>query len=575
MRPPIILLRDGTDTSQGVAQLVSNINACQAVVEVIRTTLGPRGMDKLVHDGSEVTISNDGATIMKLLDVVHPAAKTLVDISLSQDAEVGDGTTSVVILAGELLRQCKNYIEEGMHPQVIIRGYRDAALRAKKKLEEIAVGVEAGDEEGRLKLLEKCAGTALNSKLICRNKSFFAPMCVKAVGTLEGPERDLKLIGIKKVPGGSVTESVLVEGVAFKKTFSYAGFEQQPKKFTNPKILCLNVELELKSEKENAEIRIDDPSAYQSIVDAEWKIIYDKLEACVTTGAKVILSRLPIGDLATQYFADRDLFCAGRVPDGDLKRVCSATGAVVQTSVNGIEDEVLGKCGRFEERQVGGERYNYFTECPTAKTATIILRGGAQQFLEESHRSLWDALNIVKRAMESTKVVAGGGATEMEILCHLWNYSKSIQGKRQLVVGAFAKAFEAIPRQLAENAGFDPTDILNRLRQKHFTDTVGGRWYGVDIQNEGICDTFKSSVWEPVQSKINSIMAAMEAACLILSVDETVRNPQSEQAQMKGAGQMNKGKGGARSNPLSTAMGGGGMGGMMPGMKKLRGRRGR
>eukprot|EP00949_MAST-11_sp_MAST-11-sp1_P002725 g2725.t1 len=553
MRPPIILLRDGTDQSQGVAQLVSNINACQAVVDVVRTTLGPRGMDKLVHDGQAVTISNDGATIM---------------------VKVGDGTTSVVLLAGELLKQCKGFIEEGMHPQIIIRGYRDAALRAAKKLREIAIGVETGDEAGRNVLLEKCAGTALNSKLICRNKGFFAPMCVTAVTTLEGPERDLKLIGIKKVTGGSVTDSTLVEGVAFKKTFAYAGFEQQPKRFTDPKVLCLNVELELKSEKENAEIRIDDPAAYQSIVDAEWKIIYDKLDACVKTGAKVILSRLPIGDLATQYFADRDLFCAGRVPDGDMKRVCNATGAVVQTSINDIEDKVLGRCGLFEERQVGGERFNFFTQCKSAKTATIILRGGAQQFLEESHRSLWDALNIVKRAFESTSVVAGGGATEMEILKELWQYSKTIDGKRQLVVGAFAKAFEIVPRQLAENAGFDPTDILNRLRQKHFTDP-DGKWFGVDIENEGICNTYKSSVWEPVQSKINSIMSACEAACQILSVDETVRNPQSEQAQMKNAGQMGGGAGRGRGNPLSTAMGGGGMGGMMPGMKKLRGRRGR
>ena len=339
-------------------------------------------MDKLIHDNGTTTISNDGATIMKLLDIVHPAAKTLVDISLSQDAEVGDGTTSVVLLAGELLRNAKAFIEEGMHSQIIVRGFRQSALKAVAKLKEIAVSVSASDADGRRELLEKCAGTALNSKLICRNKDFFAPMCVKAVDMLEGPDVDLKLIGIKKVTGGSVTESSLIEGVAFKKTFSYAGFEQQPKKFSNPKILCLNIELELKSEKENAEIRIDDPTKYQSIVDAEWRIIYDKLEKCVQSGAKVILSRLPIGDLGTQYFADRGLFCAGRVTDGDLKRVCYATGAVVQTSANALTDEVLGKCSLFEEKQVGGERFNFFTGCPSTKTATILLRGGADQFLE-------------------------------------------------------------------------------------------------------------------------------------------------------------------------------------------------
>mmetsp|Transcript_5062 Transcript_5062/g.11857 ORF Transcript_5062/g.11857 Transcript_5062/m.11857 type:complete len:577 (+) Transcript_5062:33-1763(+) len=569
-RPPIILLKEGTDTSQGRGQLVSNINATMAIVEIVRTTLGPRGMDKLIHDNGRTTISNDGATIMKLLDIVHPAAKTLVDISLSQDAEVGDGTTSVVLLAGELLKNAKAFIEEGMHSQIIVRGFRQSSLKAVAKLKEIAVSVDATDESGRRELLEKCAGTALNSKLICRNKDFFAPMCVKAVDMLEGPDRDLKLIGIKKVTGGSVTESELIEGVAFKKTFSYAGFEQQPKKFESPKILCLNIELELKSEKENAEVRIDDPAKYQSIVDAEWRIIYDKLEKCVQSGAKVILSRLPIGDLGTQYFADRGLFCAGRVTDGDMSRVCHATGAVMQTSANALSDDVLGNCGLFEERQVGGERFNFFTGCPSTKTATILLRGGADQFLEESHRSLWDALNIVKRAAASTHIVAGGGAAEMEVMTHLRGISRTIEGKQQIVMETFAKSFEVIPRQLAENAGFDPTDILNKLRQKHFTDPVGGRWFGVDVVNEGICDTMESNVWEPVASKINAIMAATEAACLILSVDQTVRNPQSEQNQQQAARAHQK-----QGQKLSKAMGGAGMGGMMPGVKKMRGRGGR
>jgi len=570
MRPPIILLKEGTDTSQGRGQLISNINACSAIVEIVRTTLGPRGMDKLIFEDGRTTISNDGATIMKLLDIVHPAAKTLVDISLSQDAEVGDGTTSVVLLAGALLRNAKGFIEEGMHSQTIVRGYRLSSLKAVEKLKSIAISVEQGDADGRRELLEKCAGTALNSKLICRNKDFFAPMCVQAVDMLAGEDKDLKLIGIKKVTGGSVTESELICGVAFKKTFSYAGFEQQPKQFTNPKILCLNIELELKSEKENAEIRIDDPTKYQSIVDAEWRIIYEKLDMCVKSGAKVILSRLPIGDLGTQYFADRGLFCAGRVANGDLDRVCKATGAITQTSVNGLTEDVLGNCSKFEEKQVGGDRFNFFTGCPTSTTATIILRGGADQFLEESHRSLWDALNIVKRAAQSTHIVAGGGAAEMEVMTHLRGHSRTIEGKQQLVMDAYARAFETIPRQLAENAGFDPTDILNKLRQKHFTDPQGGRWFGVDVVNEGICDTYLTNVWEPVASKINAIMAATEAACFILSVDQTVRNPQSEQNQMKAKKQY-----GNQNQKLSKAMGGQGMGGMMPGVKKMRGRGGR
>ncbi|EDK99134.1 chaperonin subunit 7 (eta), isoform CRA_c, partial [Mus musculus] len=388
---PVILLKEGTDSSQGIPQLVSNISACQVIAEAVRTTLGPRGMDKLIVDGrGKATISNDGATILKLLDVVHPAAKTLVDIAKSQDAEVGDGTTSVTLLAAEFLKQVKPYVEEGLHPQIIIRAFRTA--------------------------------TQL---------------------------------------------SQLVAGVAFKKTFSYAGFEMQPKKYKNPKIALLNVELELKAEKDNAEIRVHTVEDYQAIVDAEWNILYDKLEKIHQSGAKVILSKLPIGDVATQYFADRDMFCAGRVPEEDLKRTMMACGGSIQTSVNALVPDVLGHCQVFEETQIGGERYNFFTGCPKAKTCTIILRGGAEQFMEETERSLHDAIMIVRRAIKNDSVVAGGGAIEMELSKYLRDYSRTIPGKQQLLIGAYAKALEIIPRQLCDNAGFDATNILNKLRARH------------------------------------------------------------------------------------------------------------
>lgn len=268
MRPPIILLKDGTDTSQGKGQLISNINACEAVAAVVKTTLGPRGLDKLVHINGHATISNDGAEIMNLLDIVHPAARAMVDIAKSQDAMIGDGTTTVVLVAGELMKNAKQFIEENMHPMVIIKGYRLARDFIVKAIKQLSVGMDDKRSDGRRAMLERCAGTSLNSKLISAHKHFFAPMVVDAVSSLEA-NMDLKMIGIKKVTGGSVTDSFLVQGVAFKKTFAYAGFEQQPKTFKNAKVLLLNVELELKSEKENAEIRLDDPSKYQSIVDAE------------------------------------------------------------------------------------------------------------------------------------------------------------------------------------------------------------------------------------------------------------------------------------------------------------------
>jgi len=354
----------------------------------------------------------------------------------------------------------------------------------------------------------------------------FAEVAVKAVESI-GEDLDLKNLGIKKVSGGSVTESEFVSGVAFQRTFSYAGFEQQPKSFDDPTICLLNVELELKAEKENAEVRLTDPDEYKKIVDAEWQIIYDKLDKIAACGAKVVLSRLPIGDLATQYFADRNIFCAGRVADEDLNRTASATGGIIQTSLNDLEP-ALGSCGRFEEKQVGAERYNYFTKCPYAKTCTIILRGGSEQFIEESHRSLHDTICVVRRCKEHNQIVGGGGAIEMELSRYLKGYSKQIRDKTQLIMSAYARAFECIPRYLASNAGFDATQTLAELRFEHHN---GNKWCGVDIENELVWDSYKNFVWEPALNKRNAIAAATEAACLVLSVDETVRNPKAQAPQ--------------------------------------------
>lgn len=345
---------------------------------------------------------------------------------------------------------------------------------------------------------------------------------VDAVLSLDQDDLNEKLIGIKKITGGALQDSLFVNGVAFKKTFSYAGFEQQPKSFKNPKIVCLNVELELKSEKDNAEVRVEQVSEYQAIVDAEWQIIFNKMEALHKTGAKVVLSKLPIGDLATQYFADRDIFCAGRVSSDDLERVVQATGASIQSTCSDIQPQHLGTCETFEERQIGGERFNFFEGCSAAKTCTLVLRGGAEQFIAEVERSLHDAIMIVKRAIKNKNIVAGGGACEMEVSAYLHAFAdRNVPHKQQAIIKAFAKALEVIPRQLCDNAGFDATDILNRLRVEH---RKGNIWAGVDFINEGIANNMERFVWEPSLVKVNAIQAATEAACLILSVDETIRS---------------------------------------------------
>lgn len=534
---PILLLKEGTEQAQGKRQIVSNIQACQVVADSIRTTLGPRGMDKLIaNDQGKSTISNDGATILKLLDIQFPAAKMLVDIAKSQDAEVGDGTTTVVLLAAEFLRNAKPFVEEGVHPQIIIQAYRKAARLAVQKVKELAEPVKIGDKKD---MLIKCAMTTLNSKLVSTQREYFGKLVVEAVSQLD--ERlPLNMIGIKKVHGGSLEESKLVLGVSFKKTFSYAGFEMQQKSYKNPKIVCLNIELELKAERDNAEIRLDNVHEYQQIVDAEWTILYEKLQKMHESGANIVLSKLPIGDVATQWFADRNMFCAGRVSDEDLQRVIEACGGSVQTSVNNLKPENLGTCELFQEEQIGNERYNLFTGCPRAKTCTFILRGGAEQFIDETERSLHDAIMIVRRAMKNDSVVAGGGAIEMEVSKYLRDVSRQIAGKEQLLIAAFARSFEVTPRELANNAGFDATDILNKLRQKH---AQGGKWFGVDIANEDLADNMLACVWEPALVKINAITSAAEAACLVLSVDQTVKNPKSSNGPGDEGGPMMPGRG--------------------------------
>merc|ERR1712013_279251 len=438
---------------------------------------------------------------------------------------------SVVILAGEFLKQCKPFVEEGVHPRVIIRALRKATALALEKIKEISIKIDKNNPEQYRELLEKCAATSMSSKLIHQQKDLFSKMVVQAVMMLDRQTLPLNMIGIKKVQGGALEDTLLVDGVAFKKTFSYAGFEMQKKVYTKPKIALLNIELELKAEKDNAEVRLENVEEYQKVVDAEWNILYEKLDRIAASGAKIVLSKLPIGDVATQYFSDREMFCAGRVVEEDLNRTMKSCGGSIQSTVHDLNDETLGTCETFEEKQIGGERFNLFRGCPKSQSCTIILRGGAEQFMEETERSLHDAIMIVRRAMQNDSVVAGGGAIDMELSKYLRNYSRTIAGKEQLIIGAMAKAFEVIARQLCDNAGFDATNILNKLRQKH-------------------ADNYAACVWEPAIVKANAITAASEATCLLLSVDETVKNPRSGQGADQMGGGMPGGMGRGRGRPM-------------------------
>lgn len=417
----------------------------------------------------------------------------------------------------------KPFIEEGVHPRIIIKALRRALQLAVEKIHSISVTKHNDDLKQQKCFLKECAAISMSSKLINQQKKYFSELVVKAVIMLDDL-LPLNMIGIKKVSGGALEDSELIEGVAFKKTFSYAGFEMQPKLYFDCKIALLNIELELKAERDNAEVRVDNVAEYQKIVDAEWQILYDKLDKICKSEARIVLSKLPIGDVATQYFADRNMFCAGRVPDEDLKRTMKACGGTILTTVHDIKESDLGHCGNFEEKQIGGERFNIFHQCKHAKTCTFILRGGTEQFLEETERSLHDAIMVVRSMVKNNAIVAGGGSVEMELSKTLRDYSRTIAGKEQLLIGALARALEIIPRQLCDNAGFDATNILNKLRQKHHK---GLFFYGVDINSEDIADNMEACVWEPAVVKINALTAATEAACLILSIDETIKNPKS------------------------------------------------
>ncbi|GMM47272.1 chaperonin-containing T-complex subunit [Pichia kluyveri] len=525
--PTIVVLQEGTDTSQGRGQIISNINACLAIQDTLKSTLGPFGSDLLmVGSDGKTTITNDGATILKKLDVVHPAAKILVDISRSQDCEIGDGTTSVCLLASEILKNCKPFIEEGMSSHSIIKGLRESCNYVIEKIKDLEINLDEKPLDEEYDMLIKCALTAMNSKIIQQNGKFYSKLVVDSVLTLDRDDLDENLIGIKKIPGGAMEDSLFIKGVGFKKTFSYAGFEQQPKKFINPKILSLNVELELKAEKDNAEVRIEKVEDYQKIVDAEWGIIMDKLNKIIETGCNIVLSKLPIGDLATQFFADRGIFCAGRVSNDDLERTNKAVGGSILTSVNDINKEIeLGTCEKFEELQIGSERFNIFSGCPLTKTCTLILRGGSIKIIDEIERSLHDAIMIVKRALKNKQIVSGGGAIEMELSKNLRDYSHSIKGKRQLIIQSFAKSLEIIPRQLCENAGLDSIELLNKLRNLHANNEIN---FGLDLDNDNVSNNFEKFIWEPSVVKINALQSATEAAILVLSVDETIQNKEND-----------------------------------------------
>lgn len=494
-----------SDTREGKPQLLSNIEMWRKVAGYIATTLGPYGLDKMFVSNDGMLITNDGATILKRKNFSHPAARLLASISENQDNEVGDGTTSVVLFASELLQKLKSLIADDFPLDVIVGTLEVLKIFCLEKVDSLKV--EYSDD-----LLYRIAETSINSKILKHEKEYFGRIVVDALRDSEYEKKEM--LGIKKVPGGSIRDSFLVNGVAFEKCFTYAGYEQQPKMIRSPKIVCLNVELEWKAERDNAEVRISDVSEYQRVVDAEWKIIRDKLDKVIESGANVVLSSLPIGDYATQYFARKGIFCSGRVEKEDLQRTALFAGCSVLSSTGYLK---TGSCELFEERQVGKVRYNFFTGGST-KSRTVMLRGPGATALEEVERSLNDALMVVRRTMRTKEIVCGGGSVEMQLSHLVKEKSLEFENKQLFVGTCVAQAFEVIPFTLATNFGLDALATIQQLRRVHSKNNFH---YGVSIETN-VSDMEKRCVFEPLLVKQNIIKAAFSAATSLILVDSSV-----------------------------------------------------
>lgn len=520
---PIFILREGSQRTKGREAQNNNIMAAKAVAAAVRTTLGPKGMDKMLVDSlGDIVITNDGATILKEMDIEHPAAKMIVEVAKTQDDEVGDGTTTAAVLAGEFLKNAEELLEAGVHPTVIASGYRLASLKAREILKTLAKRVTANDKD----LLLKIAATAITGKGAEASKDVFANLAVNAVLAVVDTENGKKVVDVddikvEKKVGGSVEDSQLIEGMVIDKERVHTNM---PKKVTDAKILLLNEALEIKKTEVDAEISIKSPDQLQLFLDQEEQMIHDMVNKVIDSGANVVFVQKGIDDIAQHYLAKAGVYAARRVKKSDMDKLARATGAKTLTSLKEINDSDLGKAGLVEEKKIGDEAMTYVTECHNPKAVSIILRGGTEHVADEAERALHDALRVVGVAIEDETLVAGGGSPEVELALRLREYSATLKGREQLAVGKFAEALEVIPRTLAENAGLDPIDMLVEMRSQH---EKGNKTAGLNVFTGKVVDMWKEGVVEPLRVKTQAISSGTEAATMILRIDDVLSSKSS------------------------------------------------
>ncbi len=515
---PILILKEGTKRETGRDAMKNNIQAAIAIAEAVRSTLGPRGMDKMLVDSlGDVVITNDGVTIMKEIEVEHPAAKMMVEVAKTQDTEVGDGTTTAVMLAGELLKQAQMLLEQNVHPTVISAGYRMAAEKAKEILDKISRPISEKDDE----LLKKIAMTALGSKGASMSKDLLADISVKAVKkiveTLDGKKvADLNNVQVVKKQGGSIDDTQIIDGIIVDKEKAHPDMPQVVK---NAKIALLNAALEIKKPEIDTNIQIRDPSMIHSFLEEEEKMLKEMVEKIAATGANVVFSQKGIDDMAQHFLAKRGIYAARRVKKSDMEKLEKATGAKIVMNLEDLTPNDLGQAERVEEIKIGEDHLTFVTGCKNPKAVSILVRGGTEHVVDEVERSLQDSLHVVAKAIEDGKVVTGAGSAAIEISLALRDYASSVGGREQLAIEKFADAMEIVPRTLSENAGLDPIDMVISLRKAH---KDGKKNHGVNVFSGQIEDMWKLGVIEPIRVGQQAIDSATEAAVMILRIDDVV-----------------------------------------------------
>jgi len=492
--------------------------AARMIAEAVRSSLGPKGMDKMLVDSlGDVTITSDGRTILDEIEVEHPAAKMMVEVAKTQDDEVGDGTTTSVVVAGELLGKAEELIDKNVHPTVIIDGYRKAAEKALEVLEEIAIPVDPLDRD----FLKKVAMTSMASKIVAENREQLAEIAVDAVlhvARKVGDEYrvDLDDIMVEKKPGGSITDTRLIEGIVLDKEVVHPGM---PKRVEKAKIALINCPLEVEKTEFDAKIHIETPEQMEAFLREEENMLREMVEKIASAGANVVICQKGIDDMAQHFLAKKGILAVRRAKKSDMEKLSKATGGRIVTNLDGISSKDLGYAELVEERKVGDDKMVFIEGCRNPRSVAILIRGGAERVVDEAERSIHDALCVVRDVVQEPKILAGGGAPELEVAKVLRDYAESLPGREQLAVQKFAEAIETVPITLGENAGLDPIDILSELRARH---EKGERWAGVDVIGGKVENMKDLEVYEPLAVKKQVVKSATEAATMILKIDDVI-----------------------------------------------------